>query len=89
MMPAVTVTNPEYLIEYPPITHSHGLITTALGLSLTVEPKHFNRGTMHVKCVGDLSPVLWQVGRESVVQRRPELMDMREAMLLGEFIYEM
>lgn len=49
-----------------------------------MEPKHFNRGTMHVKCVGDLSPVLWQVGRESVVQRRPELIEMREAMLLGE-----
>ncbi|XP_063705983.1 uncharacterized protein LOC134835062 [Culicoides brevitarsis] len=81
------VTNPDYLIEYPPIQHSHGLITTALGLSMTVEPRHFNRGTMHVKCVGDLAPVLWQKGRESVVQRRPDLIDAREAMLLGTKAY--
>lgn len=72
------------LIYHPEVHHTHGLITTALGLSLTVEPKHFHDGIMHVKCVGNLSPVLWQGGRESVVQRRPDLLDGREAMLLGK-----
>lgn len=78
------VVNSDYLIYYPEVHHSHGLITTALGLSLTVEAKHFHEGTMHVKCVGNLSPVLWQGGRESFVQRRPDLLDGREAMLLGK-----
>lgn len=64
--------------------HSHGLITTSLGLNIPVDGRHFYDGIMKVRCVASLSPSLWQNGRESVLHRRPSLMDNREAMLLGE-----
>lgn len=82
---SLQVANLDHLIYYPEVQYSHGLITSALGLNLPVEARHFHDGTMHVKCVGNLSPVLWQGGRESVVQRRPNLLDGREAMLLGKW----
>lgn len=63
--------------------HAHGLITTSLGLNIPVDGRHFYDGIMRVRCVASLSPTLWQNGRESIVHRRPSLMDSREAMLLG------
>jgi hypothetical protein len=66
--------------------HAHGLITTSLGLNIPVDGRHFYEGVMKVKCVASLSPLLWQNGRESIVQRRPALMDNREAMLLGNML---
>lgn len=64
--------------------HAHNLITTSLGLNTPVDGRHFFDGIMRVRCVASLSPSLWQNGRESIVHRRPSLMDSREAMLLGE-----
>lgn len=66
--------------------HAHGLITTSLGLNIPVDGRHFLDGVMRVRCVASLSPSLWQNGRESIVHRRPSLMDSREAMLLGNKI---
>lgn len=75
------------LIHYPIINHAHGLVTTILGLQLMLDGRHFQEGAMRVKCVASVSPILWQGGKESVVQRRPPTIENREAMLLGKFIY--
>ncbi|XP_046681223.1 cell adhesion molecule 1-like [Homalodisca vitripennis] len=74
------VTEPEYLQRHPQIVHPHGLITTALGLRLPAVPGHFHGGSMKVRCVANVSPVLWQGDRESVVET--PLVANREAMLL-------
>lgn len=79
------VSNPNYLTQYPDLHHSHGLVTTILGLNLAVEGKHFREGEMKVRCAASVSPILWKGGRESVVQRGP--LGDREAMLLGKFFY--
>ncbi|XP_030370986.1 uncharacterized protein LOC115621466 [Scaptodrosophila lebanonensis] len=73
-----------YLYKYNDIVHKHGLITSTLGLQLALEPRHFHDGDMRVKCLASISPVLWKGGKESVLQRRPGIIDNREAMLLGE-----
>lgn len=78
--------DPSYLIHYRDMYHTHGLITTSLGLNIPVDGRHFFDGIMRVKCVASLSPSLWQNGRESIVHRRPSLMDSREAMLLGNLM---
>ncbi|XP_017129207.1 uncharacterized protein LOC108147296 [Drosophila elegans] len=71
-----------YLHKYNDIVHKHGLITSTLGLQLPLEPRHFHDGDMRVKCLASISPVLWKGGKESVLQRRPGIIDNREAMLL-------
>ncbi|XP_032311132.1 uncharacterized protein LOC6499044 [Drosophila ananassae] len=71
-----------YLHKYNDVVHKHGLITSTLGLQLPLEPRHFHDGDMRVKCLASISPVLWKGGKESVLQRRPGIIDNREAMLL-------
>ncbi|KAL9889959.1 uncharacterized protein ACN427_009084 isoform 1-T3 [Glossina fuscipes fuscipes] len=72
------------LIRYNETIHRYGLITTTLGLQLTIETRHFHKGTMSVKCLASLSPMFWKSDKETVLQRRqrPGLIDNREAMLL-------
>ncbi|XP_055847506.1 uncharacterized protein LOC129913084 [Episyrphus balteatus] len=70
------------LVRYNDTVHRHGLITSTLGLQLTVDGRHFHDGAMRVKCLASISPVLWKGGKESVLQRRPGVIDNREAMLL-------
>uniref|UniRef100_A0A1B0A8B5 CD80-like immunoglobulin C2-set domain-containing protein n=1 Tax=Glossina pallidipes TaxID=7398 RepID=A0A1B0A8B5_GLOPL len=72
------------LIRYNETVHRYGLITTTLGLQLTIETRHFHKGTMSVKCLASLSPMFWKSDKETVLQRRqrPGLIDNREAMLL-------
>lgn len=81
------MTNPEFLRLQPQIVHPHGLITTALGLRLPAAPSLFQRGSMRVRCVASVSPVLWQGDRESVVET--PLVTNREALLLGAFCYKL
>uniref|UniRef100_T1GXM6 Uncharacterized protein n=1 Tax=Megaselia scalaris TaxID=36166 RepID=T1GXM6_MEGSC len=76
------VTSSDALIRYNDTVHKHGLITSTLGLQMTVEGRYFKNGPMRVKCLASISPVLWKGGRESIVQRRPGVIDNREAMLL-------
>ncbi|XP_037956667.1 uncharacterized protein LOC119686224 [Teleopsis dalmanni] len=76
------VTNESSLARYNNTVHKHGLITSTLGLQLTVEPSHFHDGAMRVKCLASISPVLWKGNKESVLQRRPGIINNREAMLL-------
>lgn len=74
-----------FLHKYNDIVHKHGLITSTLGLLLELEPRHFHDGDMRVKCLASISPVLWKGGKESVLQRRPGIIDNRETMLLGRW----
>ncbi|XP_065364029.1 uncharacterized protein beat-IV [Calliphora vicina] len=76
------VVDGHYLVRYNDTVHRHGLITSTLGLEMTVDGRHFNNGAMRVKCLASISPVLWKGGKESVLQRRPGIIDNREAMLL-------
>lgn len=78
------VVDGHYLVRYNDTVHRHGLITSTLGLEMTVDARHFNNGAMRVKCLASISPVLWKGGKESVLQRRPGIIDNREAMLLGK-----
>ncbi|RZC32570.1 hypothetical protein BDFB_014745, partial [Asbolus verrucosus] len=74
------VVSPGALIRYPPVQHRQGLITTTLGLRFTLSSRHFQGGSMKVKCMASVSP-LWRPDRESVVQNLP-IKDLREALLL-------
>lgn len=78
------VVDDSYLVAYNDTVHKHGLITSMLGLELTVDGRHFQDGEMRVKCLASISPVLWSGDKESVLQRRRGIIDNREAMLLGE-----
>ncbi|CAH1371787.1 cell adhesion molecule 2-like isoform X2 [Tenebrio molitor] len=75
------VTSSGALIRYPAYHDPNGLITTTLGLRFTLSSRHFQGGSMKVKCIASVSPALWRTDRESVVQNLP-IKDMREALLL-------
>lgn len=79
------MTSPDVVLRYNNTVHKHGLITSTLGLLMTVDARHFREGAMRVKCLASISPVLWKGGRESILQRRPGVIDNREAMLLGKY----
>uniref|UniRef100_A0A182PWE8 Ig-like domain-containing protein n=1 Tax=Anopheles epiroticus TaxID=199890 RepID=A0A182PWE8_9DIPT len=76
------VTDPNNVIPYPPVQTPHGLIITSLGLSMVVNHRHYIDGTIRIKCVASLSPVLWRGGQESIVQWDQQPLDNRVAMLL-------
>lgn len=79
------------LVHYPNITHTHGLVTTILGLRVILDGSHFRNGSMRVKCLTSVLPMLtlntdgYNNGRISYAQRRPPPLDNREAMLLGMY----
>uniref|UniRef100_A0A182VYN7 Ig-like domain-containing protein n=1 Tax=Anopheles minimus TaxID=112268 RepID=A0A182VYN7_9DIPT len=78
----VLVTDPNNIIHYPSVQNPHGLISTFLGLSMVVNHRHYIDGTIRIKCVASLSPVIWRRGQESVVQWEQPTIDNRVAMLL-------
>lgn len=63
-------------MEYPPIQHAHGLLSTALGLHVPLG------GTMEVRCTARVTPA-WREGSEAVVGKS-QLAESKEAMLLGK-----
>ncbi|XP_022908669.1 junctional adhesion molecule 2A-like [Onthophagus taurus] len=75
------IVSPTALIHYPPVQHKHGLVSSILGLRFILTARHFMGGSMKIKCVATLSPVLWRGDRESIVQSLP-VKQMREALLL-------
>ncbi|KAJ9587264.1 hypothetical protein L9F63_019213, partial [Diploptera punctata] len=79
------VTSSDSLVTYPHQVHAHGLLVSTLGLRFVVTGNHFLGGSMRVRCVASVSPILWQGDRESVVQRMQPLLEknIREALLLG------
>ncbi|XP_030760041.1 uncharacterized protein LOC115885309 [Sitophilus oryzae] len=72
----------EALIKYPIEHHAKGLVTTTLGLRFILSNRHFLGGSMRVKCVASIAPLLFSEDREAVVQSLPVMRDMREALLL-------
>lgn len=38
--------------------HSHGLVTTILGMQIKLDSSHFDNGSMRVKCLTSVSPVI-------------------------------
>ncbi|KAJ8919874.1 hypothetical protein NQ315_006403 [Exocentrus adspersus] len=79
------IRTPEALIQYPPQYHQQGLVSSTLGLRFKLSTDHFRGGSMRVKCVASIAPLLYS-DRESVVQTQSlPIRDMREALLLGEW----
>ncbi|CAH1131829.1 unnamed protein product [Ceutorhynchus assimilis] len=72
----------EALMQYPIEHHAQGLVTTTLGLRFTLSNRHFLGGSMRVKCVASIAPVLFSEDTETVVKTVPVMRDMREALLL-------
>jgi len=84
------VTSLNALVPYPPVEYPHGLLVSTLGLGFTVTSSHFLNGSMKVRCVARLSPILWSGDSESVVQRVwPEIeKNTREALILRKWQYD-
>lgn len=80
------VLDPRYIVHYPRMVNQHGLLTSFLGLSMVVQPHHYIDGSMKLKCVANLSPVLWRNGQESIMQWEQPPLDNRVAMLLGKLL---
>ncbi|XP_074032320.1 cell adhesion molecule 2-like [Leptinotarsa decemlineata] len=70
----------EALIQYPVEHYQHGLVSSVLGLRFRLSSHHFRGGSMRVKCVASMMPMLFQSDRESVVQT--QTLPLREALLL-------
>lgn len=69
---------------YPALKHEDGLEQSVLGLRFVLDERHFSGGSMRVKCVASLSPlILMGEDRQSTVQNL-SIRDMREALLLSE-----
>ncbi|XP_065218701.1 cell adhesion molecule 2-like isoform X2 [Planococcus citri] len=66
------------LLRYPLQSHNHGLVSSLLGLRMRLISEHFIEGSLRVRCVATVSPLLWQGNKESIFQK----IDNREAMLL-------
>jgi len=84
------VTSLDALVPYPLVVHPHGLLVSTLGLGFTVTSSHFLNGSMKVRCVARVSPILWRGDSESVVQRVwPEIeKNTREALILRKSQYD-
>lgn len=73
--------NDRDLIHYDPHIYPHGLVSSILGLNLSIRSDHFiTDGTMKVRCIATIAPLLWRGDKESVLQK----IDKREALLLGK-----
>ncbi|XP_074034335.1 uncharacterized protein isoform X2 [Leptinotarsa decemlineata] len=70
----------EALITYPNTHHPKDLISSTLGLTFKLSNHHFRGGSMRVKCVASIAPILYQSDKESVVQTQS--VPIREALLL-------
>ncbi|CAG9854490.1 unnamed protein product [Phyllotreta striolata] len=77
------IQRPDALVVYPPTHHPMGLISSTLGLTFKLTEQHFRGGSMRVKCVASIAPILYRSDRESVVQSKS--VPLREALLLGEW----
>lgn len=80
------IQNPETIIVYPQEYHESGLVSTTLGLRFRLNEHHFRGGSMRVKCVASIAPILYRSELESVVESQSlPVREMREALLLGEW----
>lgn len=86
------ITNPKYVVSFADVQHTHGLISTSIGLSMRISAQFFQDGVLRIKCVASISPVIWSGNRETVIQQQglqqfeiplPSI-DTREVLFLGE-----
>lgn len=86
------ITNPKYIVSFADVQHTHGLISTSIGLSMRISAQFFQDGVLRIKCVASISPVIWSGNRETVIQQQglqqfeiplPSI-DTREVLFLGE-----
>lgn len=86
------ITNPKYIVSFADVQHTHGLISTSIGLSMRIGAQFFQDGVLRIKCVASISPILWSGNRETVIQQQglqqfeiplPSI-DTREVLFLGE-----
>lgn len=83
-MTKLQVKKREALVNYPTIKHSDGLEQNVLGLKFMLDERHFLGGSMRIKCIASLSPLIWMGDdRQSTVQS-VSIKDMREALLLSK-----
>ncbi|KAL1516867.1 hypothetical protein ABEB36_000706 [Hypothenemus hampei] len=75
------IQKPEALVQYSNEEHPKGLVTSTLGLRFVLSNRHFLGGSMKVKCVASIAPVLFREDTE-VVQSLPVMRDLRESLLL-------
>lgn len=57
-----------------------GLETTILGLTFKVQPEHFKRGDMKLKCLATISSIYWKSNEESVEgekQSKPPVLEIK------------
>lgn len=64
--------NRDYLRSYLPIRYPDGQESTLLGLRFTVQPRHFQRGEMRLKCVATLFNVTNMRNEDMVISSRQE-----------------
>ncbi|GFV40009.1 uncharacterized protein TNCV_4412401 [Trichonephila clavipes] len=64
--------NLDYLKHYLPIRYPDGQESTLLGLRFTVQPRHFQRGEMRLKCVATLFNVTNMRNEDMVISNRQE-----------------
>ncbi|CAH1985025.1 unnamed protein product [Acanthoscelides obtectus] len=77
------IQSPEALVHYPVEQYPQGLMSSTLGLRFTLSNQHFRGGSMRVKCVASIAPILYRSDKESVLQTQSiPIKDMREALLL-------
>ncbi|XP_056643800.1 uncharacterized protein LOC130449804 isoform X1 [Diorhabda sublineata] len=74
------IQSPDALVYYPLTHHQKGLSSSTLGLVFILTEQHFRGGSMRVKCVASIAPILYRSDKESVVQS--ENVPLREALLL-------
>lgn len=83
------ITNPKYIISYPDVHHTHGLISTSIGLNMRINSQYFENGVLRIKCVASISPSMWTetVIQQQGLQQSPNIpapsIDTREALFLG------
>ncbi|GBM06660.1 hypothetical protein AVEN_190878-1 [Araneus ventricosus] len=64
--------NRDYLRHYLPIRYPDGQESTLLGLRFTVQPRHFQRSEMRLKCVSTLFNVTNMRSEDMVISSRQE-----------------
>ena len=91
------ITNPKYIISYPEIRHTHGLISTSIGLNMRINSHYFEDGVLRIKCVACISPIIWSENKETVIQQQglkqfdiplPSI-DTREVLFLGKIRFSL
>ncbi|XP_035212670.1 uncharacterized protein LOC118186660 [Stegodyphus dumicola] len=64
--------NRDYLRSYLPIRYPDGQESTLLGLRFTVQPRHFQKGEMRLKCMATFFKVTKKCSEDMIISSRQE-----------------